>query len=268
MHPVVYAAIVPHSPWLVPEVGRGQERAAMRTVAALRRIGRDLAALAFETLAVITPHGAEDGGPRVYTAPELRAGFVAYGDDTVALTRRSDSELTALLVRSGAFAPIDAAELDHGAAVPLYFAARGLGEARLLVIAVPPRLADDAATLIEAGRTLGALARGLDRRLAVLVSAALARHRAGAGTAAQAETFDLRAQEAIAEGTLAPLFAIPRALAEDVAEHALAPLALAAGLLDGLPLRRHVANSGGAYEAPFNTGYLTATLYPPQTPQT
>jgi|GEM_PF-3010373 len=264
MHPVLYAAIVPHSPWLVPEVGRGQERGAMRTVAALRRIGRDLAALRFDTLAIVTPHGAEGERPGVYTAPELRAGFAAYGDDTVAIARRSDVELAALLARSGVFSPLAAEELDHGAAVPLYFAARGLGEASLLAIAVPPRLAGDAAALIEAGRTLGALARGLNRRLAVLISAALARHRAGSGTAAEAETFDLRVQDAIAEGTLAPLFEIPRALAESVAEHALAPLALAAGLLDGLPLRRHVANSGGAYETPFNTGYLTATLYPPQ----
>ncbi|HEY7295057.1 MAG TPA: AMMECR1 domain-containing protein, partial [Dehalococcoidia bacterium] len=54
---IVCGAILPHSAVLVPEVGRGRERPAFNTIAALRRAARTLAASDFDTLLVLTPHG-------------------------------------------------------------------------------------------------------------------------------------------------------------------------------------------------------------------
>lgn len=53
---VLAAFVVPHPPLIVPEVGRGEERAIADTVAAYREVASRISALAPETLVVSTPH--------------------------------------------------------------------------------------------------------------------------------------------------------------------------------------------------------------------
>ena len=50
---VLAAFVVPHPPLIVPEVGRGEERAIADTVAAYREVASRISALAPETLSLI-----------------------------------------------------------------------------------------------------------------------------------------------------------------------------------------------------------------------
>ena len=50
------AFVVPHPPLIIPEVGRGQERAIQKTIDAYDEIARKLAALEPETILVTSPH--------------------------------------------------------------------------------------------------------------------------------------------------------------------------------------------------------------------
>lgn len=265
--PVVYAAMLPHSVWLIPEIGRGRERPAVRTIAAARQVGRELAQRSFDTILVLTPHGpvAVDGRPAVYTSPRLAMGFAEQGDGELQVVRDTDSEFAQALVATGDFTGIAEPTIDRGVAVPLYFAGRGLGAARLLALAVP-RVAPggDYAALAATGRAVRALAAQLGRRLCVLTSGELSHTifpGAPGGYDLRAEAFDLGMQEAVAAGALDPLFSIDPALTAAVDEHALASLAVTHGLLNGLPLLRHGPDTSGSYEAPFGVGYLIATLY-------
>lgn len=263
--PIVYAALLPHWPWLIPEVGGGHERPLVRTLAAARRIGRELGTVGADTVVVVTPHAppAEDA-PALYAASRPRMDFAEYGVAELAVERETDAELARALAEQG-IATTAAETLDRGVAVPLYFAGRGLGGARLLAIGVPSLATlGSAESLVEAGVLLAGTATRLGRSVVLLASGELS-HRlfAGApgGFESRAETFDTAVQEAVAAGDLDRLLSLPRELIAAVDEHALATLAVAAGALRGLPLLRHADASAGSYEAPFGVGQLAATLY-------
>lgn len=263
--PVVYAAVLPHSVWLIPEIGRGRERPAVRTIAAARRIGRELATRAIDTAVVLTPHAAAANRLAVYVAGRPFMDFAEYGDGELTIGRETDGELAHDLTEAGTFAALASERLDRGVAVPLYFVGRGLAAARLLAVAVPDVTAGgDYAALVAAGRAVRDMAARRGRRICVLASGELS-HKlfpgAPGGYDARAEGFDAAVCEAIAAGDLGLLAEIDLSLATALHEHATATLAMAAGLLDGLPPVPRDAGSPGSYEAPFGVGYLVATLF-------
>ena len=265
VRPIVYAALLPHWPWLIPEVGGGRERPMVRTLAAARRIGRELGALSIDPVVVVTPHGpALDGAPVLYSAPRPQMEFAEYGVADLVVEREMDAELVAALAGQGV-ATNEIDRLDRGVAVPLYFTSRGLGAARLLAVGVPSlATVHDAASLVELGALVADTAGALGRSVALLASGELS-HRliAGApgGFEPRAGAFDTTVQEAVAAGDLDRLLALPRELLAAVDEHALATIAVAAGALRGTALLLHADSSAGSYEAPFGVGQLTATLY-------
>ena len=81
---VLAGFIVPHPPLIVPQIGRGQERAVNETAEAYREIARRIAKLEPDTIVITTPHavmysdylhispGAGAGGSfREFGAPEV-----------------------------------------------------------------------------------------------------------------------------------------------------------------------------------------------------
>ena len=54
--PIIGSYILPHPPFCVPEVGRGKEKAAEKTVASLIAVAKEIAALEPDTIVFISPH--------------------------------------------------------------------------------------------------------------------------------------------------------------------------------------------------------------------
>ena len=54
---IVRAYAVPHPPIILPEVGRGEEIKIDKTVAAFRRMAREIAEIAPDTIFMSSPHG-------------------------------------------------------------------------------------------------------------------------------------------------------------------------------------------------------------------
>jgi aromatic ring-opening dioxygenase LigB subunit len=263
--PIVYAALMPHWPWLLPEVGGGRERPLMRTLASARRVGRDLAVCDIDTVVVLTPHGpTRAGAPAVCTASRPRTDFAEFGQPDLVIERETDAELQIALAGEGV-ATSEEAALDRGVAVPLYFLARALPSARLLAVGVPPLASvDDPEALVDFGERLRGVTDALGRSVALLASGELS-HRLFAGAPGgfepRAEAFDTAVQEAVAEGEPSRVLALPRELVAAVDEHALGTIAVAAGALGGLALLRHSDAAAGSYESPFGVGQLVAVLY-------
>jgi len=55
--PLVFAAVVPHSPVLVPSVGKEHLKKLKKTVAAMKRLEQDLYASHPDTILIVSPHG-------------------------------------------------------------------------------------------------------------------------------------------------------------------------------------------------------------------
>lgn len=136
---ILNAVMVPHPPLIIPQVGRGEEKAIRSTIDAYEQAARFVADAKPDTIVVLSPHtvlyydyfhispgaGAE-GDFRSFGAGNVRLS-VRYDEDFVlALSRRA--------VRQGFPAGTEgekSAQLDHGAMIPLWFLQRAYGGAPL-----------------------------------------------------------------------------------------------------------------------------------------
>jgi aromatic ring-opening dioxygenase LigB subunit len=249
----------------VPEVGRGRERPAFNTIAALRRAARTLAASEFDTLLVLSPHGPRPPLGQalltVYTAERLTAAFTEFGEPDLQFTASTDRALAEAIAAAGLALQAAEATLDRGAAVPLYFLQRLLGDRRVLCLAVPAATSQASRrALRQAGQRLAAHPEFMATRMAIVASGELSHclfPGAPDGFHPDGSRFDEAVCAAIAGSTLRALDALPDGVVQNASEHALGPLSVLAGLLGDTG----VTFDPLSYEAPFGIGFLVALLH-------
>lgn len=78
---IVAAAVVPHSPLLIPTIAKKYLKQSAQTLAALSQLGRELYAVQPDVVVIITPHGAEVGGAvAIEVGDTLTADLRDFGD--------------------------------------------------------------------------------------------------------------------------------------------------------------------------------------------
>ena len=256
------AAVVPHPPLLVPELGRGAsaELAALRA-ACLRAAEATLEEAGALVLVV--------GGPVWALArPGATASFAPYGADVRVVLPAAAGDGQEWLEPdrlAGALAGVlpEPARLD---ALPLSLAVaawllarRGRPGPPLAALTVPASLAGGEAAAL--GRAL-ALAASPHGRVGLLAMGDLSARRGAAAPATPhpaADAFDHQAGRAVRDGQPCRLLDLDPALAATLRVAGLAPLHVLAGALEQAgPLRGAVL-----YEnAPYGGGYLVGTLRP------
>lgn len=122
---LLMAALAPHPPLLIPDIGKGRLGLIGATQRAMVELGRRLAALEPERLVLITPHGPVDSEAVTLTVgPTAFGSFERFGCG-LALEVEIDLALTRRLARgiqeAGLPVRCQLAELDHGLMVPLYY---------------------------------------------------------------------------------------------------------------------------------------------------
>lgn len=272
MPDLVFAALVPHPPILLPAVGGIEAEQAQTTGQSMQRLAATLTELVPETVVIISPHGPVfSDAIAVHRLAEIGGSFAAFGAPHVALSASIDQELGEQLVRemrAGGVpaAPVtqewaaewEAEELDHGTLVPLSFLLEAGWRGQVLPVAMgmlPP------VQLYAFGQ---ALQRAIDctgRRTAVLASGDLSHclsEDAPEGYCPEGAAFDREIVEALGRGDLAALFDIDPERRERAAECGYRPLLMMAGALDGLEIKPLVYS----YEHPFGVGYAVVALEP------
>ncbi|GHV56485.1 hypothetical protein FACS189460_1340 [Deltaproteobacteria bacterium] len=260
----LWAALMPHPPILVPQVGRGRERAAALSLAGAAALLKKIAARPGggrpDFLVVLSPHQPyAPGALLLNTAPAPAGGLRRFGAPEVHFNL-----ITALAVEKALAAHLDQAGLptveaatpdltpDHAVTVPLHFLGRVLTELPPVILANPIGLTP--AQALALGRALASFRQpGLTG--ALLASGDLS-HRltpeAPAGFHPDGAAFDRDLVAALAAGSAEALLAHwpPRRLTEAGEcgfRSALALAGLAGGPVEIL-----------AYEGPFGVGYCHA----------
>ena len=72
---IIFGAMVPHPPLIVPQVGKGQEAGIADTVTAYKEVGRKVAELEPDTIVISTPHSV-----MYYDYFHISPGATATGD--------------------------------------------------------------------------------------------------------------------------------------------------------------------------------------------
>ena len=86
---IIFGAMVPHPPLIIPEVGRGQEAGIADTVASYQEVGRKVAELEPDTIVISTPHSV-----MYYDYFHISPGATATGDFTRFGVSPSDWSMT------------------------------------------------------------------------------------------------------------------------------------------------------------------------------
>jgi len=260
---IIYGAIMPHPPILVPAVGGPRIKKAERSQNALREVARRLKAREpqIDTIVVITPHGAvSQVAVPIYTSPVLEGDFAAFGASRPLFSYKGDTELAVAVVKEGAHLTSRSPEtiLDHGALVPLSFLQEAGIKKPILPIAIAflPLI-----RLFEFGKVLAAAAEKIGRKIVVIASADMS-HRltedAPAGFDPSGKEFDEKLVELVRHYNVEGILNFPEELAERAGQDALWSVAVLLGALDGLKVKHEILS----YEGPFGVGYMVATFEP------
>jgi len=259
MSGVIYGLISPHPPIIVPAVGGARLKPAERSRKALLDACKRLKAQEFDTLIVITPHGAvSQAAVPVYTSQIFEGDFGSFGTPKPRFQFRGDPELAIAIVKDAPKLTSRSPEtvLDHGALVPLsYCRESGLGQPIVpMAIAFQPLK-----RLFEFGQSLARTAGRVNKKIAIIASADMS-HRltpdAPAGFDPQGKVFDEKLVQLVRTYDVKGILNFPGELAESAGQDALWSIAILLGALDGSKVKHEVLS----YEGPFGVGYMVATF--------
>ncbi|MFH1347424.1 MAG: AmmeMemoRadiSam system protein B [Candidatus Margulisiibacteriota bacterium] len=260
MKNIEFAAIMPHPPIIVPEIGKGQLDQVAQTVAAMENIANQLKTKDIDTLIVITPHGeVGQASVPVYASHVFEGSFSSFGLPKPLFSFKGDSELGLAVIKDCDFATsCPETLLDHGVLVPLYF----LHAAGLKVPILPIAIAFmPLKKLFEFGKSLAATIKRMDRKVAIIASADMS-HRltpdAPAGYSPRGLRFDEGLVKLVKNYDVPGILEFDPLLAEEAGQDALWSIAILLGALDGLKVKHELLS----YEGPFGVGYMTAVFEP------
>src|SRR3989344_8263345 len=261
--PLVFAAISPHPPVLIPQIGKDNLAKLEKTKAALEKLETELYASKPDSLVVISPHAktaAKDF--TINLAPDYTVHFQEFGDFGIELKFRSDY-LAIQQIRAGdegqRNVPLvlsSLTEIDHGFGVPLHYLTSN--QKQLPIIPVT-----SAASSLEQhfafGQFLHRQLSSIDKRFAVVASADLS-HRltqaAPGGYSKRGSEFDKKLVSLVKKNDVAAILKFDRALAEEAGECGFRPIAMLLGILEAV----NVSVEALSYERPFGVGYLVANF--------
>jgi AmmeMemoRadiSam system protein B len=258
-----YGCIVPHSPNLVPQVGRERAREAARTVEAMAELGIIIGEeRRAKNCVVVSPHSPflpEAFG--VWEGRRLSGGMERFQAPDVTVSVELAEELAGAIVDVSERMEIPVGrlleewQLDRGVTVPALYLLKQ-DEIRVVPVAIS-MLGWEEHWLF--GTAIAKAAERIPGETVIVASSNFS-HRvtpdAPHGYSAAGPTFDTRVRDAVERGRLRELLDIPQDLCREASECGFAPLLVLAGAFDGRSVRGRVLS----YEAPFGIGYLVAEI--------
>src|SRR5215216_4912531 len=266
---LVFSAITPHPPIMVPEVGRESIARVEDSIEAMAELTRRLIDSGAESVIVISPHAPLEADSFVaYEGPEVIGDFANFSAPGTYFSAPVDEELLAAIKESAAFekyevVPLPSHDLDHGTAVPLYFLFHNGWEGQVVTLGYSFLSNEDH---LRFGSCIKRAVDRVGRRVAFIASGDLS-HRlkphAPAGYNPDAHFFDEQVVDALRSNAPQKIAEMDHRLRRLAGECGYRSMLVAIGACSDLPLSCEVLS----YEAPFGVGYLVAQLsFQPQDP--
>lgn len=259
---IVFAAVVPHSPLLIPSVGKDAREKLTKTLQAYAELEQALYLAKPDTLVIISPHA------QMY--PDAFSGNVAdqftgvlkeFGDHSTQVTAKADFLLLDHIHRMMRtekipFTLTSQAELDYGFTVPLLLLTPHLQNWKLVPLATSLL---DGRSHYEFGRQLKRVLHAEERRVAVIASADLSHHANATspqGARPEGELFDTTVRQKLTAMDAAGLLAMDPNVLERAGQCGYKPILVLLGALENINCDAKELS----YEAPFGVSYTTVNF--------
>lgn len=263
--PLVNALITPHAPLLLPSIGKEFKNQTRKTRKAMVAAIHDLYASRPDVVVILHPHGPSIARSFAANVSEqLTVSFKEFGD---LVTRREfkgelllSHELKEQAENAGCpFSLLTTPDVSYDAAVPMIEFPATVRLPTFLPILTSNLKPEDH---VNFGRLLDEVIHASGQRVAVIASAELSSHTTAAapnGIRPEGKLFDAAVIKSLSRKSPADhLMAIDSATVEQAEACGYRPILILGGLIQHL--NHHMRKL--AYDSPFGTGLLVATIQP------
>ncbi len=258
---LIKSAILPHSPLLIPEIGRANYSFLDKTTAAYLKIATELKNLEVETLVIISPHGAnQDDSFVINVAPEMEVNFQDFGFIPPKTILSGDSlladEINNSLRDEFKIQLISDNTLDYGSAIPAYLIKNLVGDFKIIVISPATELSLD--EHFKIGEGLKKIINDSEKKIAIIASSDLShrlKKKSPGGYSPKGAKFDNKLIEYLSEPKSAALniLKMDEKLIKDAGECGLKPILILLGILNDTEIKTKILS----YQTDFGVGYLS-----------
>lgn len=258
--------IMPHPPIIIEEVGKGEEKKAIKTVNACYSIGDEINKLKPKTIIIITPHGPLFSDALAISAsPSIKGDLASFGAPNIKFNSDINTELTESIREKSIeeniiLVPIDdsssrqygiSTELDHGSMVPLYFINKVYNNYNLVHITYGLL---SKMQLYKFGMVVNEAVKQGEEDVVIISSGDLS-HRLNEespyGFNENGEKFDKEILDLLKDGDTLGIFNISKKLIKGAGECGLRSFYILLGIMDGYQIKGSLLS----YEGPFGIGY-------------
>ncbi|RAK07752.1 AmmeMemoRadiSam system protein B [Halanaerobium saccharolyticum] len=269
------AALLPHPPIVIEEIGDRELKKAEKTVQGFKKTAEEIAEFKDELdlLIFITPHGPVfRSTASIIVKEDLKGNFSDFGHSKLKFSEKSDTKFAEKLIsnvkeKNLSLQPLRKKdlrdygvdqELDHGIMVPLNYLEKAGVKLPILPISIGFITYQE---LYKIGQEIARTASELDYKIAVIASGDLS-HRlkkgAPAGFNPDAHLFDEKLMQYFKDQDFESILNFDQDLIEKAGECGLRPIITMLGTLDSLEVDVKV----NSYEGPFGVGYGTVFINP------
>jgi len=270
---ITYAAVSPHPPMLIPDIGGERIAEVKATVRGMQKMAGELLNSSPDTIVFLTPHGnVFADGISYLSEAELKGDFSAFGSRVGTSVKNDLSLLAEIEKRTGDaginFVGIDEAiarrnrlnpRLDHGILVPLYYLEKaGLSGVEIAAISIGFLPVYD---LYVFGTIIREAAATLGKKVAVVASGDMSHRLKNEGPYdyhPDGPRFDETVKKLLESGDVLSFLNIPEKFRNNAGECGYRSVVIMLGALDGWKFESRVFS----YEGPFGVGYLVAGFVP------
>ena len=260
---LVFAAITPHTPLLIPTIGKENLKAMQATGTAMKRVAEDFYLSAPETVIVISSHATQYTDAFAINLHETYSiDFKDFGDLSTSRSLEPDLETITLIQRAmrGAHIPLtldSASSLDYGTGVPLTYLLEKSPHVQVVPLSHAGLTSRDH---VRFGNILKDVIDASKKRIAIIASGDLAHSITSdspLGFRPEGEAYDHRVVEAVKNHSLSALLSLDEETVSKSGQCLHEQLLILLGILEKTQTRPKVIS----YEHPFGVGYLVAEFH-------
>lgn len=261
--PLIKAILLPHSPLLIPEIGRVNYNFLNKTAEIYKQTSIELKENKIDTIIIISPHAlAQENEFLINVAPEMIINLKDFGFIPPKTTLDGDSLLAdriknALKTNSDFIVQlVSQEEIDYGSAIPAYLLKNISSNFKLLIISPATEKSLEEQFLF--GQKLNEVINESEKNIALIVSGDLShrlKKKSPAGYSPKGTKFDNRLIEYLSDSknAISNILKMDKNLIKEAGECGLKPIVIALGILDQNNWQGEVL----AYQTDFGIGYLS-----------
>lgn len=257
--PLLNAAIVSHSPILIPEIGKLNQQILSKTVESYAELAQELQGNDIETIIIISPHGQIQ--PNCFTiniGPELNIDLSSFG--FLGNKKKFNSDLSFIdalkNIEGQEIQLISNPKLDYGSSVPLYLLTEKMPDVKIVSLGYAGELS--LADHLAIGKRINQVIEKSSKRIAIIASGDLShklKKNSPAGYSPKGAKFDNKLIEFLNEPqtTVSNILSMDNKFIQDAAECGLKSIVTLLGVLNERKYEPEIL----AYQTDFGIGYLT-----------